>query len=109
MTLAVTASSAFGNGVLRPVITSQITQQVGRHEQGAAIGISGSLSSLAMTMAPPISGGLIGLAGPLDHIEPRWLVVWTLVPATAAAIGLIAALVARKRTPAEPAADAARR
>lgn len=107
--LVVTVSSSFGNGVLRPVITSQITQQVGRHEQGAAIGISGSLSSLAMTIAPPISGGLIGLAGPLDHIEPRWLVVWTLVPATAAAVGLIAALIARARGPAEPAADAARR
>ena len=93
---------------LRPVITSQITRQVSRHEQGAAIGISGSLSSLAMTIAPPISGSLIGLAGPVDHIvEPRWLVIWTLVPATAAAIGLIAALIARARGQAEPAADAA--
>jgi len=45
--------SAYGNGVLRPVITSQITQQVGRHEQGVAIGISGSLSSLAMTIHHP--------------------------------------------------------
>jgi MFS family permease len=107
--LVVTAISAFGNGVLRPVITSEITKQVGRHEQGAAIGISGSLNSLAMTIAPPIGGNLIGLAGPLEHIvEPRWLIVWTLLPATAAVIGLIAALIARKRTAAEPAADAAR-
>jgi MFS family permease len=107
--LGVTAISAFGNGVLRPVITSEITKQVGRHEQGAAIGISGSLNSLAMTIAPPLGGNLIGLAGPLEHIvEPRWLIVWTLLPATAAVIGLIAALIARKRTPAEPAADAAR-
>ena len=35
----------FGNGVLRPVLTSRITQIVGRHEQGVALGISGSLSS----------------------------------------------------------------
>ncbi|HEX8111591.1 MAG TPA: MFS transporter, partial [Kofleriaceae bacterium] len=86
--LVVTAISAFGNGVLRPVISSEITKQVGRHEQGVAIGISGSLNSLAMTIAPPIGGSLIGLAGPVEHLDPRWLVVWTLVPATAAAIGL---------------------
>jgi MFS family permease len=117
--LVVTAISAFGNGVLRPVITSEITQQVGRHEQGVAIGISGSLNSLAMTIAPPIGGSLIGLAGPLEHLDPRWLVLWTLLPATAAAIGLIAALISRARKPAqpeqvasgpaEPAADGARR
>jgi MFS transporter, DHA1 family, tetracycline resistance protein len=104
--LVVTAISAFGNGVLRPVITSEITQRVGRHEQGVALGISGSLNSLAMTIAPPTAGTLIGLAGPIEHIDPRWLVVWTLLPATAAAIGLLAALVARKRASAEPAADA---
>ena len=78
--------SAFGTGVLRPVITSEITQQVGRHEQGVALGISGSLSSLAMTLAPPAGGSL------LDH---HWLVAWTLVPATAAALGLIVALIRR--------------
>src|SRR6185436_16726362 len=50
------AISSFGNGVLRPVITSEITQAVGRHEQGVAIGISGSLNSLAMTVAPPVGG-----------------------------------------------------
>ncbi|HEY6173058.1 MAG TPA: MFS transporter [Kofleriaceae bacterium] len=89
--IAVTTVSAFGNGVARPVITSEITQQVGRHEQGVAIGISGSLSSLAMTMAPPSGGSL------LDH---DWLVAWTLVPATAAALGLAAALINRARRPA---------
>jgi MFS transporter, DHA1 family, tetracycline resistance protein len=107
--LVVTAISAFGNGVLRPVLTSEITQRVGRHEQGVAIGISGSLSSLAMTIAPPIGGSLLGLAGPIEHIDRSWLVAWTLVPATAATIGLIAALISRARRRAEPAADAARR
>lgn len=95
--LAVTTVSAFGNGVLRPVITSEITQQVGRHEQGVAIGISGSLNSLAMTMAPPTGGSL------LDH---HWLVAWTMVPAIAAAVGLAAAIVARAKKPAD-AADVA--
>jgi MFS family permease len=91
MLVAVTTVSAFGNGVLRPVLTSEITQQVGRHEQGVAIGISGSLSSLAMTIAPP-SGGVL--------LDQHWLMAWTLVPATAAVLGLAAAVVSRARKPA---------
>lgn len=86
--LVVSTISAFGNGVLRPVITSLLTQQVGRHEQGVALGISGSLSSLAMTLAPPTGGSLL-----TNH----WLVAWTLVPATAAALGLFVALANRAR------------
>lgn len=86
--LVVSTISAFGNGVLRPVITSQLTQQVGRHEQGVVLGISGSLSSLAMTIAPPIGGSLL---------DQHWLVAWTFVPATAAAFGLIVALINRSK------------
>jgi DHA1 family tetracycline resistance protein-like MFS transporter len=87
--ILVTATlSAFGNGVLRPVITSQITQQVDRHEQGVALGISGSLSSLAMTIAPPISG---------LFITHRWLFEWTFVPAIPALLGLIVALANRPK------------
>ena len=79
--------SAFGNGVLRPVLTSRITQAVGRHEQGIAIGISGSLSSFAMTMAPPAGG---------TFLDRDWLLAWALVPATAALLGLIVAIGNRK-------------
>lgn len=86
--------SAFGNGVLRPVITSRLTQSVGRHEQGVAIGISGSLSSVAMAMSPPTGGFM------LDH---HWLLAWALVPATSVTIGLILTLVLRARQPAPPA------
>lgn len=82
--LIVTAVNSFGNGVLRPVITSRITQAVGRHEQGAAIGISGSLSSLAMMLAPP-TGGLL--------ISANLLHAWTLVPAGVAALALVVTLV----------------
>jgi DHA1 family tetracycline resistance protein-like MFS transporter len=85
--------SAFGNGVLRPVITSEITQQVGRHEQGIAIGISGSLNSLAMTLAPPVGGVLL---------NRHWLFAWTLVPAITAALGLIAALTLRRSQASTP-------
>jgi MFS family permease len=81
--------SAFGNGVLRPVLTSRITTAVGRHEQGIAIGISGSLSSFAMTMSPPTGG---------SFLDRDWLLAWALVPATAALIGLVVAI-ANRRTP----------
>jgi MFS family permease len=93
MLLVVATISGFGNGVLRPVLTSQITQVVGRHEQGIAIGISGSLSSLAMTMAPPSGGAM------LDH---HWTLQWALVSAVAALLGLIVALSSSARR-AEPA------
>jgi MFS family permease len=79
--LGVTALNSFGNGVLRPVITSRITQAVGRQEQGVAIGISGSLSSFAMMLAPP-TGGLL-----LDH---HLLDAWPLVAAGVAGLGLVA-------------------
>ncbi len=75
--------NSFGNGVLRPVLTSRITQLVNRHEQGIALGISGSLGSLAMTMAPPSGGFFLNSDNTLG---------WALVAATAALIGLIAAI-----------------
>jgi len=83
MLILVAVMSAFGNGVLRPVLTSRITQVAGRSEQGTAIGISGSLSSFAMMMAPPTGGALI------DH---HWLLGWALVPASVTALGLLIAV-----------------
>src|SRR6185295_927505 len=81
--------SAFGNGVLRPIVTSLITQRVGRHEQGIALGISASLNSLSMTLAPPLGG---------TFLNEGWLVAWTLVPASAALLGLIVAVLSRSST-----------
>jgi MFS family permease len=86
--------SSFGNGVLRPVLTTQITTAVGRHEQGTALGISGSLSSMAMVIAPPTGGVL------LDNDLPG---LWPLVSATMVSLGLLVAL-ARRRPPASMAA-----
>jgi MFS family permease len=82
--LLVTATiNSFGNGVLRPVLTSRITQLVGRHEQGAALGISGSLSSLAMTVAPITGGVMLDLDSTMG---------WAFVSGGAALLGLIAAI-----------------
>lgn len=83
--------SSFGHSVLRPVLTSRITQAVGRDEQGTAIGISGSLSSLAMMISPPTGGAL------LNH---HWLFAWAVVPGVVSVIGLVFATMswARGRT-----------
>lgn len=92
--IGITVMNSFGNGVLRPVITSRITQAVGRHEQGVAIGISGSLSSFAMMIAPPTGGFLL---------EHHWLDAWPLVAAGVAGLGLIAVIAAGKGAAVGPA------
>ncbi len=59
--LLVAASFAsFGTGVLRPALTSLITQQVARSEQGVVLGLNQSLLSVAQIVAPAIAGVLIG-------------------------------------------------
>ncbi len=85
--------SAFGQGVLRPVITSRITQAVGRHEQGVALGISGSLSSIAMMLAPPTGGFL------LDH---HAVVAWAMIPAGVSLVGLVLTIAWAKVSPGVP-------
>jgi len=59
------AFSAFGNGVLRPSLTSLITQAVDRSEQGVVLGLNTSLQSVAQIAAPALGGLLIdrGLLG----------------------------------------------
>ena len=51
--------SSFGTGVLRPALTSLITQQVGRSEQGVVLGLNQSLLSVAQIIGPAIAGALI--------------------------------------------------
>lgn len=92
--IGVATVAAFGNGVLRPSLTSRITQTVGRHEQGVVLGLSQSLAAIAMTLAPPTGGALIDQA-------PRgqgWLVAWATVCAVVSAIAFAVALGRRGRT-----------
>ncbi len=51
--------ASFGNGVLRPSLTSLITQQVSRGEQGLVLGLNQSLLSIAQIVGPAIAGALI--------------------------------------------------
>jgi MFS family permease len=73
---------AFGQGVLRPTLTSLLSQSADPSEQGIVLGLSQSLTSIALVLAPPLGGWLIG-AGHLS--------TWAFVAALAAACGWLAA------------------
>jgi len=71
--------AAFGNGVIRPALTSLITQQAGRQEQGVVLGITQSLMSMASIVAPIVAGLLI---------ERQMLKEWAWAAAGLAAVGV---------------------
>jgi MFS family permease len=71
--------AAFGNGVIRPALTSLITQQAGRQEQGVVLGITQALMSMA-SIVSPVVGGLL--------IERHQLKEWAWVAAGLAAVGV---------------------
>jgi MFS family permease len=78
--IAVATLAAFGQGVLRPTLTSLITQNAGRDEQGIVLGLNQSLMSVAQIVAPPLGGFLIG-----SGLLPEW----AFVAAIAATLGLV--------------------
>jgi MFS family permease len=80
MLLVVSAIASFGNGVLRPALTSLITQQAGRHEQGVVLGLTQSMTSMASIVAPIIAG---------LFIEHQHLVLWATLAAALAAVGMV--------------------
>jgi MFS family permease len=67
--IAVTIAS-FGTGVIRPVLTSLITQQVERSEQGVVLGLNQSLMSVSQIVGPVVGGALI---------DRQWLTPWALL------------------------------
>jgi MFS transporter, DHA1 family, tetracycline resistance protein len=77
MLLLSAAICSFG-GVARPVVTSLITQVAGRREQGTVLGLTQSLTSIAMITGPVIAGLLI---------QQSLLVWWALAAAAVAAAG----------------------
>jgi MFS transporter, DHA1 family, tetracycline resistance protein len=66
--MVVTTIAAFGNGVARPTLTGLISRAAGAEEQGTVLGVTQSLSSLAMIIAPALAGSLLGLG---------WLSAWS--------------------------------
>ncbi len=57
--LILTGIGSFGGAVVRPCLTTLITRSVGRHEQGAALGVSQSLASIAQILGPLIGAFFI--------------------------------------------------
>lgn len=51
--------SSIGNALLRPALTSLVTREADRSEQGVVLGLTQSLASVAAIVAPPLSGLLI--------------------------------------------------
>jgi DHA1 family tetracycline resistance protein-like MFS transporter len=78
--LVVTAISSSGTGVVRPALTSLITQKAGRSEQGVVLGLTQSLNSIAAIVAPAIGGFLI------DH---SLLTDWALLAAGICGVALL--------------------
>lgn len=80
MLLLVTAISSCGTGIIRPVLTSMITQTAERSEQGVVLGLTQSLSSIAAIVCPAAAGFLI------DHGLLR---VWAVLGGAICGVGLL--------------------
>ena len=72
--------ASFGTGVLRPALTSLITQQVSRSEQGVVLGLNQSLLSIAQIAGPAIAGAMI---------DQGHLTLWALWAALIMGIALV--------------------
>lgn len=77
--LLASSIASFGTGVLRPALTSLITQRAGREEQGVVLGLTQSLMSIAQIIGPVIAGFLI---------DRGLLTTWALVGAAASFMGV---------------------
>ena len=78
--LVASSISSFGTGVLRPALTSLITQRAGREEQGVVLGLTQSLMSVAQIIGPVIAGFLI---------DRGLLTTWAVVGAAVSAVGVV--------------------
>lgn len=58
---------SFGSGIVRPTLSSLITQVAPQDQKGSILGISASIESLTRSVAPVLGGYLIG------GIHPNWL------------------------------------
>jgi MFS family permease len=74
------ALASFGNGVLRPSLTTLISHAVARNEQGVVLGLNTSLQSVAQIVAPAIAGLLI---------DRQLLASWAFFCAGCAVVGLL--------------------
>ncbi|HVW83387.1 MAG TPA: MFS transporter [Bryobacteraceae bacterium] len=85
--LANSTVGSYGSGVLRPAVTSLITQKAGKREQGVVLGLTQSLTSVSQIIAPVIAGALI---------DRGLLAAWALSGAAVAFCGMFLSLRHRK-------------
>jgi len=78
--LVASTLASFGTGVLRPALTSLITQRAGREEQGIVLGLTQSLMSVAQIVAPVIGGFLI---------DRELLTTWAMAGAAISFVGVL--------------------
>lgn len=78
--LLLSALISAAGGTIRPALTSLISRQANRREQGVVVGLTQSLTSISGIVAPPIAGFFI------DH---RLLSVWALWAALVSLAGLL--------------------
>lgn len=78
------------SGVLRPSVTSLITQQAGKREQGVVLGLTQSITSISQVVAPVIAGALI---------DRSRLAVWALLTGGVALVGMVVSFRERNATP----------
>jgi DHA1 family tetracycline resistance protein-like MFS transporter len=79
MLAASTTVAAVGT-LVRPTLTSSITQAASRREQGVVLGLTQSLTSIAQIVAPPLAGLMI---------QHGLLTTWGISAAAVAAVGLL--------------------
>lgn len=77
--LAATTLCSLG-GLVRPVVTSMVTQSVDRREQGMVLGLTQSLTSVSQIAGPVLAGWLI---------QHALLAEWAFAAAAVAAVGLL--------------------
>ena len=88
--MGVAIINSFGSGILRPALTSLISQRASRQDQGAVMGMAQSLVSIGQVLSPILAGFLIGrhylnawaLSAGLFSLCGLWLVIRR-VPQTA--------------------------
>ena len=81
--LAANTVGSYGSGVVRPAVTSLITQKADPGEQGVVLGLTQSLTSIAQIVCPIVAGALI---------DREWLAAWACVTAAAAVAGFMISL-----------------
>ena len=98
--ILVSTISSFGNGVLRPTLSSLVSQNAGPAEQGVVLGLNQALNSVAEEFFAPILGGVL--------IGQGQLTLWAWVAAVAALVGFLLARWGSALVPHAPVQERAR-